>query len=55
MTGNKPRDYFARYMTNADVMLNHHEIEKAIYQVTGEGNPDKEIKKIWDRVLGSSK
>jgi hypothetical protein len=55
MAANKPRDYFARYMTNADVMLNHHEIENAMHQVAGERNPDKEIRKIWDRVLGLSK
>ena len=54
MIANKPRDYFARYMTNTDVMLNQLEIEKAIHQVVGERNSDKEIKKIWDRVLGSS-
>ena len=53
MIGNEPRDYFARYMTNTDRMLSQLEIDKAILQVIGERNFDKEIRKIWDRVLGS--
>jgi hypothetical protein len=51
MLADKPREYFTRYMTSTDIMLNQHEIEKAILQVVGERNFDKEIKKIWDRVL----
>lgn len=54
MIENKPREYFVRYMTSTDRMLNQLEIDKAILQAIGERNFDKEIKKIWDRVLGSS-
>ncbi len=51
MATKKPREYFARYMKPVNYMLYPHIIEKAILQAIGERNLDKEIKKIWKRVL----
>jgi hypothetical protein len=46
--------YFNRYRSYSDIMLNHHEIEKAIRFAIGERDFDKKIQRIWQRVLSSS-
>ena len=43
--------YFDRYRRYADIILNHHEIEKAICQVVGERNFDRKIRRIWENVI----
>ena len=46
--------YFNKYRSYSDIMLNHHEIEKAVRHAVGERDIDKNIQKIWNRVLNSS-
>lgn len=43
--------YFNQYRSYADIMLDHHKIEKAIRYAAGPRHFDERIKKIWERVL----
>lgn len=48
---NNVRSCFNRHRKYADVILNHHEIDKAVQLVVGERSFDKKIRDIWWRVI----
>jgi len=51
MVQNDRCQYFNQYRSYANVILDHHKIEKAIRYAAGPRDFDKRIKKIWGRVL----